>query len=83
VAAPTNEAFENLDPNLLDVLLQPENQEFLQEILLFHILPGYLPSAELQEGPYETLLLGFDVEVSLDPIRFNDANVIRPGTYGN
>lgn len=79
MAAPTNEAFENIDPDLLDVLLQPENQEFLQEILLYHLLPGYQPSDELQEGPYETLLFGFDVNVSVDPIGFDDASVIRPG----
>ena len=69
-----------MDPALLEVLLQPENQEYLQEILLYHILPGYLPSNEIQQGPYETLLFGFDVDVLLDPLRFNDARAIRPDT---
>lgn len=61
-------------------MLQPENQEYLQEILLYHILPGYLPSSTIQKGPYETLLFGFDVDVLLDPLRFNDASTIRPDT---
>lgn len=67
-----------MDPDLLAVLLQPENQKFLQEILLYHILPGYLPSSEFRKGPYETLLFGYDVDVFLDPLRFADASVIRP-----
>jgi len=80
VLAPTNDSFENLDPKLLEMLLQPENQELLQEFLLYHILPGYFPSDELQEGPIESLLFGNSVEVGLDPIRFDDANVVRPDT---
>ena len=78
--APTNEAFSNIDPDLMQVLMQPRNQEYLQEILLYHILPGYFPSDELQEGLYETLLLGFNVEVSLDPIQFGNSGVVRPDT---
>lgn len=81
VLAPTNEAFGKLDQALLEDLLQPENQEYLQEILLYHMLPGYLPSLELQSGSYETLVFGFDVEVTIDPsIRFDDAGLIRPDT---
>lgn len=79
--APTNESFENLDPELLEMLLRPKNQELLQEFLLYHILPGYIPSDEFQEGPNETLLFGFNVSVVLDPIRFNeDTVIVRPDT---
>ena len=63
------------------MLLRPKNQELLQETLLYHILPGYIPSDEFQEGPNETLLLGFDVSVTLDPIRFNqETAIVRPDT---
>lgn len=76
--APTNDSFEYLDSELLETMIQPENQELLQEILLYHILPGFFPSDELQEGPIETLLFGKSLEVGLDPIRFDDAGVVRP-----
>lgn len=81
VLAPTNESFENLDPELLDMLMRPKNQELLQEILLYHILPGYIPSDEFREGPNETLLFGSNVTVDLDPLRFNeDTFIVRPDT---
>lgn len=76
--APTNDAFSNIDADLLEVVLQPENQELLQEILLYHVLRGFVPSNELQAGPYETLLFGFNVEVTLDPIQFDDSGLVRP-----
>jgi len=80
VLAPTNESFEKLDPDLLQMLLQPENKAYLQEVLLYHILPGYFPSEELQAGAYETLLFGLNVEVAVDPIMFNVAGLVRPDT---
>ena len=76
--APTNEAFAGLDPAVLKDLLRPENQKLLQEVLLYHILPGFQPSSQLQAGPTETLLYGFDVDVGLNPITFNNAAVVRP-----
>ena len=78
--APTNESFKDLDPALLEMLMQPENQELLREILLYHILPGYFPTDAMQEGPIETLLHGFNVGVNIDPLRFDDAAVVRPDT---
>ena len=78
VLAPTNDAFAALDPALVDELLLPENQELLQEVLLYHILPGFQPTSDLVAGPAETLLYDFTVDVSLNPIMFNDANVVMP-----
>jgi uncharacterized surface protein with fasciclin (FAS1) repeats len=78
VLAPTNDAFAALDPALVDELLLPENQELLQEVLLYHILPGFNPSSDLVAGPTETLLYDFTVDVSLNPVMFNDANVVMP-----
>jgi transforming growth factor-beta-induced protein len=78
VLAPTNEAFDALDPALLDELLLPENKELLQEVLLYHILPGFQPTSDLVAGPAETLLYDFNVDVGVDPVTFNGANVVMP-----
>jgi transforming growth factor-beta-induced protein len=76
VLAPTNDAFDDLDPALLRDLLRPRNKEQLQEVLLYHILPGYQPSTSFTAGPTETLLLGFDMQVEVDPLTFDNANVV-------
>jgi uncharacterized surface protein with fasciclin (FAS1) repeats len=75
---PTNDAFADLDPGLVEELLLPENQETLQEILLYHVLPGYQPSTSLEAGPTDTLLDGTTVEVGLSPITFNNVSVVEP-----
>jgi transforming growth factor-beta-induced protein len=76
VLAPTNDAFDDLDPALLRDLLRPRNIEQLQEVLLYHILPGYQPSPSFTAGPTETLLFGFDMQVEVDPLTFDNANVV-------
>jgi transforming growth factor-beta-induced protein len=78
VLAPTNEAFDALDPALLDEFLRPENKELLQEVLLYHILPGFQPTNDLVAGPAETLLYDFNVDIGVDPVTFNGANVVMP-----
>lgn len=77
ILAPTNNAFAELDPDLVEDLLRPQNQELLQEVLLYHILPGFQPSNSFQAGPTDTLLYGYVVEVDLNPLMFNNANVIE------
>jgi uncharacterized surface protein with fasciclin (FAS1) repeats len=71
---PTNEAWDDVDPAFLELILRPENADQLKELLLYHVLPGSYPSASLEPGPIETLS-GENVEVSLNPIMFNDAGV--------
>ena len=69
--APSNSAFDSIDPEVIRELLHPSNSEKLQDLLLYHIVPGlYLP-AELEAGDLETLLVDQTVEVTLDPIMFN------------
>jgi transforming growth factor-beta-induced protein len=76
--APSNDALDALDPSLIADLLLPENKELLQEVILYHILPGFQPTKDLTAGPTETLLYGFDVDVGVNPVTFNTANVIMP-----
>ena len=74
---PTNEALEAVDPALLEDLLLPENLPELQDLILYHILPGATLSDDFEAGPYETLLEGETVDVSVNPLMFNDANVLE------
>lgn len=78
VLAPTNEAFAAMDPALLAQLRQPANQELLQEVLLYHLLPEYQPSRSFVAGPAETMLFDDNIDVQLAPLRFDGAGVINP-----
>jgi uncharacterized surface protein with fasciclin (FAS1) repeats len=74
---PTNEAFEKVD-GLVPKLLLRENLDVLKELLLYHTLAGSFPSSNLVAGPLETLA-GITVQVSKNPIMFNDdVGVILP-----
>ena len=67
-----------MDPKLLEDLLLPENILLLQNLLLYHIFPGATPTSDLSAGPKDTLFVGYQVDVALDPIRFDNANVLTP-----
>ena len=69
--APTNEAFEALDSDTLAELLLSENNEKLQDILLYHIVPGLYLSEDFEDGYLDTLLDEQSVSVTIDPILFN------------
>jgi hypothetical protein len=71
VLAPNNRAFER-SPSLTAYLADPRNVEKLQQVLLYHIVPGLVLTSELEEGTLATLQ-GSSVDVRLNPIRFNQA----------
>jgi len=75
---PTNTAIENVDAELIEFLLQPENRRELQNLMLYHVLPGYFPLPGLVNGPIETLFVNRDVEVTInsDSVMFNEATVL-------
>jgi uncharacterized surface protein with fasciclin (FAS1) repeats len=73
---PTNDAFEQIDEATIDELLLPENRQDLQELLLFHILPGVQSSTVVQEGTIPSLS-GEEVTVTLEPLEFNGVGVIE------
>lgn len=74
VLAPSNAAF-NKNPELLQSLFNPRNIDAVQELLLYHILPGLTLTEDFAAGPIETLL-GEDVDVTLEPLLFNNAGVV-------
>jgi transforming growth factor-beta-induced protein len=78
IFAPTNQAFRTITPSVMQDLLRPENQETLQELLLYHMVPGYIPSSDLQAGPLDTLLFGYSVDITVDPLMVNNANILEP-----
>lgn len=75
---PNNEAFDELDQALIDELSNPENIEDLRNLLLYHILPGATTTTDIAAGPADTLFTGNQVDVGLDPTRFDNANVVTP-----
>jgi uncharacterized surface protein with fasciclin (FAS1) repeats len=69
--APTNDAFDALDSATLDELLLPINSDKLQNLLLYHIVPGIILSEDFEDGTINTLLDGETIAVAVDPILFN------------
>ena len=53
VFAPTNAAFAQLPPGTVDTLLKPENKDQLVTMLTYHVLPGRLTTADLNEAVKE------------------------------
>ncbi|WP_375427095.1 fasciclin domain-containing protein [uncultured Sphingomonas sp.] len=49
VFAPTNDAFGRLAPGTVDTLLRPENKASLTKVLTYHVVPGNLSAAQLQQ----------------------------------
>lgn len=86
VFAPTDAAFAALPAGAMDQLLaNPTGQ--LTQILLFHILPGRVTSADITNGMQATTQQGKPVnfEVSGDSIKINGANLVVkdiPATNG-
>src|SRR6202034_2096333 len=50
VFAPTNEAFSALPDGTVDNLLKPENKKELDKILTYHVVPGKMDTAKLDEA---------------------------------
>ena len=50
VFAPTNEAFEAMDQDVLADLLKPENSAALAAVLTFHVVPGTVMYDDMNDG---------------------------------
>ncbi len=84
--APTDEAFAALPPGTVDNLLKSENQAQLQAVLLYHVVPGKVMSADLKKGSIDAeTLQGSTVEITVAggwskanrSVTVNGANVIK------
>jgi uncharacterized surface protein with fasciclin (FAS1) repeats len=79
VFAPTDAAFAALPAGTLDSLLKPENKDQLTAILLYHVVPGKVMSADLKGTINAATLQGDTVEIvaSSSGVTVNGANVVK------
>ncbi|MBZ8180731.1 fasciclin domain-containing protein [Oscillatoria salina] len=76
--APTDEAFEQLPDDIVEMLLRRENRALLQEILNYHLVKGKLSSRQLPSGGLETLSGGgVAIFKSGDEVIVNNTSVVQ------
>jgi Secreted and surface protein containing fasciclin-like repeats len=79
VLAPTNAAFAKLPQGTLEELLKPENKERLRTLLLYHVVPGRVKSADvtaMSNPQTPQTLVGKTLSVKTTaPVMINDAQV--------
>ncbi len=77
VFAPTNQAFADIQETV-DELLKPENKEQLASVLTYHVVPGELKAADLEDGQKLETVNGETLTVSVDgdTVKINDATVV-------
>jgi transforming growth factor-beta-induced protein len=66
VFAPTDEAFAALPEGTLETLLLPENKQQLTDILLYHVVPGKVMSADVAALSSGSTVLGKDVTIKVE-----------------
>jgi uncharacterized surface protein with fasciclin (FAS1) repeats len=81
--APTNTAFNSLGKETLDLLRLEENRAALTSILLYHVVFPIFTTPELLNGQRLQTIEGDGVNVTLPPLRFNQANVVAVGILNN
>lgn len=79
VFAPTDQAFNNLPPGALEVLLKPENKEQLRSILRYHVVPGRVTASDVVKLTSAKTANGQEVRISVlkGVVRLNDARVTK------
>lgn len=78
VFAPTDAAFKKLLKDLNMTADQLLAREDLKNILLNHVVSGKVMSTDLKEGMKAKTLAGKDVTISLDPVKVDNATVVKP-----
>lgn len=61
VFVPSNAAFAGLQPEALERLFEPQNKSKLAALVMAHVLPGRISSAQWSENPSVGIALGGDV----------------------
>jgi uncharacterized surface protein with fasciclin (FAS1) repeats len=77
VFAPTDEAFEMLLKELGITAEELLARDDLKNILLYHVVPGKVMSGDLKDGMKAKTLADKTVDISLDPVMVNKANVVK------
>jgi len=79
VFAPTDEAFRNLPPGAVEVLLKPENKELLRSILTYHVVQGRVTAADVVKLTSAKTVNGEELRISVlkGVVRLNDVRVTK------
>jgi uncharacterized surface protein with fasciclin (FAS1) repeats len=79
VFAPTNDAFAAVGQDALADLLKPRNREQLASVLTYHVVPGEMQAADLQDGQMLETVQGESLPVSVegDQVKVGDATVAQ------
>jgi uncharacterized surface protein with fasciclin (FAS1) repeats len=77
VFAPTDAAFAKLLKKLGITAEELLAREDLKQILLYHVLSGKVLSSDLKDGMKAETLAEKTVDITLDPVRVNNANVVK------
>lgn len=79
--APTDEAFDALDDELIATVTEPDNVEMLRKLLLYHVTPTIIPTSLFNSTDYVTVE-GSSVTVLVDnttsTVMINGANLVTP-----
>ncbi|MDN3556420.1 fasciclin domain-containing protein [Halomonas maura] len=79
VFAPTDDAFAALPDGTVDDLLKPENQQTLQAILTYHVVPGTVMAEDAMAADSATTVQGQDLTITTmdGQLMVDDATVIQ------
>ncbi|MEL7163103.1 MAG: fasciclin domain-containing protein, partial [Bacteroidota bacterium] len=85
VFAPTDEAFDNLPKGLVAALVKPENEEVLQKILTYHVVPAKLMASDVVAGITKNngMLKATTAEGGQFTVMTDDGNVKIKDAQGN
>ena len=80
VFAPTNDAFAAVGQDTLDQLLAPAGKEQLTGVLTYHVVPGELTAADLEDGQRLDTVQGEQLRVRIrgDEVTVGGATVTQP-----
>jgi uncharacterized surface protein with fasciclin (FAS1) repeats len=80
VFAPTNEAFSAVGQDTLDQLLAPSGKEQLTDVLTYHVVPGEVTAADLEDGQRLETVQGERLRVRIqgDEVTVGGATVTQP-----
>ena len=80
VFVPTDEAFAALPASLKQMLLQPENQDKLLQLLNYHIVPGNVTVEDVEAGTLQTrqgVPLQIELNEAAEQLTLNNQSVIQ------
>ncbi len=79
VFAPTDQAFRNLPPGTVEVLLKPENKELLRSVLTYHVVAERVSAADVMKLTSAKTANGQELRISVlkGVVRLNDVRVTQ------